>query len=422
MKAIKYVLILTVLGGIVNGCWAAEKISEDQKTARQAIVKGNNEFALELYAKLRTQEGNLFFSPYSISTALAMAYAGARGETESQMAKALHFSMPHQLSTDRERSLSDEWRSVFCFNWCGIVEDLNVRGAKGGYELSVANALWGQQGYGFLAEFLELIKKDYGGELNEVDFVNASETARQTINSWVEKQTRNKIKDLIQQGMLNSMTRLVLTNAIYFKGNWARQFEKDKTKESPFTLISGKKVNVPMMNQTAEFNYMEADDFQGLELPYVNDELSMIILLPRKVDGLSSLEEKLVLEKFLGWLSELGKRKVIVSMPKFRMTSQFSLADVLRSMGMTDAFSEKANFSGMNGKRDIFISAVVHKAYVDVYEEGTEAAAATGVVMVTSAMPGQIPVFRADHPFLFLIRDNKSGSILFIGRAMNPAS
>ncbi|MCJ7778611.1 MAG: serpin family protein [Sedimentisphaerales bacterium] len=411
MKAIKYVLILTVLGGMVNGCWAAEKISEDQKTAQQAVVKGNNEFALELYAKLRTQEGNLFFSPYSISTALAMAYAGARGETESQMAKALHFSTTPSTA------------GGFASEFGAIVKDLNVRGAKGGYELNVANALWGQRGYGFLAEFLEPIKNNYGGELNEVDFINASETARQTINSWVEKQTRNKIKDLIQQGMLNSMTRLVLTNAIYFKGNWARQFEKDKTKESPFTLISGKEFNVPMMNQTAEFNYMEADDFQGLELPYVNDELSMIILLPRKVDGLSSLEEKLVLEKFSGWLSELGKRKVIVSIPKFKMTSQFGLADVLRSMGMTDAFSVKADFSGMNGKRDIFISAVIHKAYVDVYEEGTEAAAATAVIMkTTSVMPGQIPVFRADHPFLFLIRDNKSGSILFIGRAMNPAA
>jgi len=411
MKAIKYVLILTVLGGIVNGCWAAEKISEDQKTARQAIVKGNNEFALELYAKLRTQEGNLFFSPYSISTALAMAYAGARGETESQMAKALHFFTTPSTS------------GGFASEFGAIVKDLNVRGAKGGYELNVANALWGQRGYGFLAEFLEPIKNNYGGELNEVDFINASETARQTINSWVEKQTRNKIKDLIQQGVLDSMTRLVLTNAIYFKGNWARQFEKDKTKESPFTLISGKEVNVPMMNQTAEFNYMEADDFQGLELPYVNDELSMIILLPRKVDGLSGLEKILVMEKFSGWLSELGKREVIVSVPKFKMTSQFSLADVLRSMGMTDAFSVKANFSGMNGKRDLFISAVVHKAYVDVYEEGTEAAAATAVVMkTTSVMPGQIPVFRADHPFLFLIRDNKTGSILFIGRAMNPSA
>jgi len=418
------------------GCFGADTPAARGKT-EEVVVEGNNRFALELYAKLWAQEGNLFFSPYSVSTALAMAYAGARGETESQMAKTLHFPTPtssyrktgvgvgvYQDPNKEAGEAEQAWREQgFHREFGAIVEDLNVRGAKGGYELSVANALWGQKGYGFLAEFLELIEAKYGGKLNEVDFISATEAARQTINAWVEKETKDKIKNLIRKGVLDKLTRLVLTNAIYFKGNWARQFEEDKTKEAPFTLISGEKVNVPMMNQTAEFNYMETEDFQGLELPYVDDELSMIILLPRKVDELSSLEEMLSLEKFSGWLGKLGKRKVIVSVPKFRMTSRFGLAGVLRSMGMMDAFSEKANFSGMNGKRDLFISAVVHKAYVDVNEEGTEAAAATGVVMrVTSVKPERIPVFRVDHPFLFLIRDNKSGSILFIGRAMNPAA
>jgi len=411
------------LGASFGGCWATEKTAQGQKTEQQTVVEGNNEFALELYAKLRAQEGNLFFSPYSISGALAMTYAGARGETEKQMANVLHFPtffVEKGLPSSVEWFVRDEERFHSAFG--AIIKDLNAKGEKGNYELSVANALWGQKGYGFLAEFLELIEAKYGGKLNEVDFIAATEAARQTINAWVEKETKDKIKNLIQKGVLDKLTRLVLTNAIYFKGNWARQFEEDKTKEAPFTLISGEKVNVPMMNQTAEFNYMETEDFQGLELPYVDDELSMIILLPRKVDELSSLEEMLSLEKFSGWLGKLGKRKVIVSVPKFRMTSRFGLAGVLRSMGMMDAFSEKANFSGMNGKRDLFISAVVHKAYVDVNEEGTEAAAATGVVMrVTSVKPERIPVFRADHPFLFLIRDNKSGSILFIGRAMNPA-
>jgi len=423
MKAIKCVLIIAVLGASFGGCWATEKTAQSQKTEQQTVVEGNNEFALELYAKLRTQEGNLFFSPYSISAALAMTYAGARGETEKQMANVLHFPtffVEKGLPSSVEWFVRDEERFHSAFG--AIIKDLNARGEKGNYELSVANALWGQKGYGFLAEFLELIEAQYGGKLNEVDFIAATEAARQTINSWVEKETKDKIKNLIQKGVLDKLTRLVLTNAIYFKGNWARQFEEDKTKEAPFTLIGGEKVNVPMMNQTAEFNYMETEDFQGLELPYVDDELSMIILLPRKVDELNSLEEMLSLEKFSGWLGKLGKRKVIVSVPKFRMTSRFGLAGVLRSMGMMDAFSEKANFSGMNGKRDLFISAVVHKAYVDVNEEGTEAAAATGVVMrVTSVKPERIPVFRADHPFLFLIRDNKSGSILFIGRTMNPA-
>ena len=423
MKAMKCVFTLLVVMATAAGCFGADTPAARGKT-EEVVVEGNNRFALELYAKLRAQEGNLFFSPYSISTALAMAYVGARGETEAQMARVMHFPAgPKVLPKDYDGPIQQGWdQERFHSAFGAIIKDLNAKGEKGNYELSVANALWGQKGYGFLAEFLELIEAKYGGKLNEVDFIAATEAARQTINSWVEKETKDKIKNLIQKGVLDKLTRLVLTNAIYFKGNWARQFEEDKTRESPFTLISGEEVNVPMMNQTAEFNYMETEDFQGLELPYVDDELSMIILLPRKVDELSSLEEMLSLEKFSGWLGKLRKRKVIVSVPKFKMTCQFSLADVLRQMGMKDAFSGAADFSGMNGKRDLFISAVIHKAYVDVNEEGTEAAAATAVVVgITAVRPEKIPVFRADHPFLFLIRDNKSGSILFIGRTMNPA-
>jgi len=214
-----------------------------------------------------------------------------------------------------------------------------------------------------------------------------------------------------------------LTNAIYFKGNWARQFKEDRTMEAPFTLANGKKVDVAMMNQTAEFNYMEMESFQALELPYVDDELSMIILLPNEFDGLDEFEKTLTTENLSKWMDKLHNREVRVSVPKFKMTSQFSLASVLESMGMTDAFSPNADFSGMNGKRNLFISAVIHKAYVDVNEEGTEAAAATAVtIKLTSVGPARIPVFRADHPFLFLIRDNHSDSILFIGRVMNPKS
>ena len=406
MKTVKCVLVLMILLGIAAGCFGADKPAEEQKTDEEIVVEGNNEFALELYAKLRVQQGNLFFSPYSISTALAMTWAGARAETEKQMARVLHFTLPQE-----------RLHKAFC----GLQTRLNAPDKGRSYELNVANALWGQKGEGFLEEFLGLVKTNYGGGLNEVDFVQAAEAARQTINAWVEKETNGKIKDLIGKSVLDRMTRLVLTNAIYFKGNWARQFEKDRTKDGPFTLLSGGKVDVPMMNQTAEFNYMEAEDLQGLELPYVDDELSMIILLPREVDGLGELEKTLTAERLSQWLAGLHKRKVIVSVPKFRMTSKFGLADVLKSMGMTDAFCGVADFSGMNGKRDLFISAVIHKAYVDVNEEGTEAAAATGVVMrLTSARPEEPVVFNADHPFVFLIRDNKSGSILFIGRVMNP--
>ncbi|MBC8468200.1 MAG: serpin family protein [Planctomycetes bacterium] len=412
MKAFKLVLILTIVSAAMAGLQPAERATAKEKTDKQLVVAGNNEFAFELYSKLRSSEGNLFFSPYSISTALALAYSGARGETETEMATVLHLP-----TTTKDTIGQMRFHSTFGT----IIKDLNSRGEKGGYELSAANALWGQKGYGFLEEYLELIENNYGGKLNEVDFVRAAETTRKTINKWVEQKTNNKITNLIPQGVLDSMTRMVLTNAIYFKGNWARQFKKDMTEDAPFTLVDGEKVDAAMMNQTAEFGYMETASFQGLELPYVDDELSMIIMLPKEIDGLDEFEKTLTVENLSNWLSKLHKREVVVSVPKFKMTSQFGLASVLKSMGMTDAFSSNANFSGINGKRDLFISAVIHKAYVDVNEEGTEAAAATAVTMkLTSVMPSRIPVFRADHPFLFLIRDNHSGSILFIGRVMNP--
>ncbi len=387
----------------------------------QLVAKGNNCFAAQLYQRLRGQEGNLFFSPYSISTALAMTYAGARSRTQEQMADVLCFptstDVLHKLSATGEPMTSEQFAQAFG----RIIKDLNARSDGNKYELRVANALWGQRDYEFLPAFVKLVEEQYAGKLEQVDFVKAAEQARQTINQWVEKQTNGKIKDLISRGLLDSMTRLVLTNAIYFKGNWASQFKEDRTREGPFTLLDGNKVQVPMMNQTEQFGYAETDTLQILELPYVGEELSMVILLPKETDGIGELEQEFAGESLSKWLGAVRRQEVIVSMPKFKLTSKFSLGQVLRSMGMTAAFSEKADFSGMTGGRDLFISAVVHQAYVDVNEEGTEAAAATGVTMrLTSVGPVRTPVFRADHPFIFLIRDTTSDSILFLGRVMNP--
>jgi len=420
MKVIKGIFVLLAAITVSANSLAMDNQTAKEDMNKKIVVEGNNKFALELFAKLQSTQGNLFFSPYSISTALAMAHAGARSETESQMAGVLHFPVSVNRTTDSSsKSLPD--RRQFTSIFGAIIKDLNKRGQKGGYALTVANALWGQKEYGFLEDFLELIRTNYDGGLNEVDFITATETARQTINTWVEKKTKKKIENLISKGVLDSMTRLVLTNAIYFKGNWARQFKEDKTQDAPFSIPDGRKIDVAMMNQQAEFSYMETDTFQALELPYVGEELSMIILLPKESDGLDEFEKKLTTENLSLWMAKIFKREIVVFVPKFKMTSQFSLASVLRSMGMTDAFSSNADFSGMNGKRDLFISAIIHKAYVEVNEEGTEAAAATGVVMTLTSMgPTRIPIFRADHPFLFLIRDNLSGSILFIGRVANP--
>jgi len=371
------------------------------------VAKGNTEFALDLYAKLRLEEGNLFLSPYSISSALAMTYAGARARTAEQMARTLHFTLPN-----------DRLHPTFG----GLTRGLNDGGKKGDYELAVANALWGQKGEKWLPEFLALNREHYGAGLNEVDFIGATEHARQTINRWGEKETRERIKDLLKPGVLRPNTRLVLTNAIYFKGLWLGQFNEEATRDAPFHLTADKTTTVPMMNQTGPFKYMQDNGFKALELPYKGKRLSMVVFLPDKVDGLAGFEKTLTAESLSKWLSRLRRTpKVIVGLPKFKVTAEFRLGKVLKSLGMTDAFSGAADFSGMNGLKNLFISAVVHKAFVDVNEEGTEAAAATAVVIGrTSVMVRPPPVFRADHPFLFLIRDNVSGCILFLGRVLYP--
>jgi serpin B len=420
MKTIGSVLVLVVAVTAAGLVFAAAEPASKTNREHQTIVKGNNTFALKLYDKLHDKPGNLFFSPYSISTAVAMTYAGARGQTEQQIAEAMHF--PIILAGDPANgSKLPPDRRRFHAAFRAVMEDLNSRTEKGAYKLHVANALWGQRGCRFYKEYIELVEADYHGRLTEVDFIRATERSRKTINTWVEKQTNQKIKDLIPPGALNQLTRLVLTNAIYFKGSWASRFKKEKTSQAPFTLTNGDKVNVPMMSQTETFNYVQAEDFELLEMAYVEDELSMLIFLPKKFDGLSEFEKTLTSENLSQWLTKLRKTKVIVSVPRFKVTSEFGLSDVLKSMGIKDAFTRQADFSGMSGMKDLFISAVLHKAYVDVTEEGTEAAAATGIVVgVTSVQPPP-PEFRADHPFVFLIRDNRTGSILFIGRVLNPA-
>jgi serpin B len=370
------------------------------------VIEGNNKFALELYQKLQSQQGNLFLSPYSISTALAIAYAGAKDQTADQMAKTLNFPVDKR----------------FHKTFGQIIKRLNAQGQKGVFELVVANALWGQKDFKFLPDYLALVKTDYEGNLEQVDFKTQTEDARKTINAWIENKTKDKIKELIKPGSLDPLTRLVLTNAIYFKGKWAKQFKPESTQDAPFTLSGGEKSTVPMMNQKERFGYTENELLQVLEMPYIDDDLSMVVLLPRKIDGIKELEKQLNADNLKGWMSALHKREVQVFFPRFKMTSEFGLAQILSAMGMPDAFSGKADFSGMTGNRDLFISAVIHKAYVDVNEEGTEAAAATGVVMRLTSVEPPPPVFRADHPFIFLIRDNHTGSILFLGRLESPKS
>ena len=381
--------------------------SNDQATA----VTGNNEFAFALYGKLRGQDGNLFFSPESVSTALAMTYAGARGDTAAEMAKTLRFTLP----PDRLHPAMG-----------ALLSALNA--PHDGYQLRVANALWAEQDYKFLDAFLKLTGSDYGAGFHPVDFKGAAETARLTINQWIEQKTDSKIKDLLKPGMVNPATRLVLTDAIYFKADWQAQFQKAQTEDENFHLSAAQTVKAPLMHRAGSYKYFNGRTFQILEIPYKTGELSMIVFLPKDMDGLPAFEQSLTASNTRQRLGQLRPVSgVIVTIPKFKVTQQFELQDTLGAMGMPKAFDRRAaDFSGMTGNRNLFISAVIHKAFIDVDEEGTEAAAATAVLMRELAVlvpdPKQPPppVFRADHPFVFLIRDNRSGGILFMGRVSDP--
>jgi serpin B len=371
---------------------------------RAEAVAGNNAFAFDLYSQLRVKDGNIFFSPDSVATALAMTYAGARGQTASEMASVLHFTLePRRLHP----ALG------------ALLHDLNRGGQAGHYHLAVANALWGQQGAHFLPDFLNLTRTNYGANAQEVDFQGASEAARRTINAWVEQETQDRIKELLQPGTVSPLTKLVLTNAIYFKGDWNAQFKKEQTHDAPFTVGTGAKVAIPFMNQTGHFPYWEDDGTQVLELPYKGKNLSMVVLLPGKLDGLADLEKTLTADRLGGWLQKLHEQKVVVGFPRFRTTFRSNLGSTLGKLGMKQAFTSAADFSGMTEEK-VSISEVIHQAFVEVNEEGTEAAAATAVVSNAPGPVEQVAVFRADHPFIFLIRDRQSGSILFLGRLTSP--
>jgi serpin B len=373
-----------------------------------AVVKGNNQFALDLYHHLRGTEGNQFFSPFSISTALAMTYAGACGGTADEMAKVLHFTL------DPKR-LHPAFRA--------LLAQAVGRGKKAPqYQLSVANALWGQKGYGFLPEFLKTTRDSYGAVLKEVDFVGDAPQAVRVINEWVELQTRDKIKGVLRPDDLSENTRLVLTNAIYFKGNWLHKFLKKGTRPEAFHVTTDHSIKAPMMHRKGVCRHVAANDFQILELPYAGEHLAMLILLPKKTDGLPELEKHLSATWLAEQVARLRQAEAIVSLPRFKLTRRYDLVKALSTMGISSAFDPTAaDFSGMSGStRKLFVSAVIHKAFVEVNEEGTEAAAATVVAEDAGADEPEPVQFRADHPFVFLIRDNRSGSILFLGRVANP--
>jgi serpin B len=377
------------------------------------LVEGNTAFAFDLYQALRGQEGNLFYSPYSISLALAMTYAGARNETAQQMADTLHF-------------LLEQDKLHPAFNWLAAELASRGEGAAGkdekGFRLNIVDAIWGQEGYEFLSDFLDVLADNYGAGLRTLDFITEPEESRVTINDWVSNQTEGRIEDLIPPDMIDEFTRLILTNAIYFNAAWKYPFNGNITADGPFHLLDGGQVTVPMMHQGTSFGYARGSGYQAVELLYDGDELSLVILLPAS-GKFAAFEQALQTQKVSDIIEGLQSKLVDLTMPRFEFDSQFSLKDTLTDMGMTDAFSpDDADFSGMTRDSELFIADVVHKAFVSVDEAGTEAAAATAVVIPVGdgfEPPVEVTV---DRPFIFLIRDIETGAILFIGRVLDPAA
>jgi serpin B len=385
---------------------AARALPYTSTAGKASVVEGINAFALDLHKRLALGgNGNLFFSPFSIESALAMTYAGARENTESQMATALHYNL---LQADLHPAFG------------AFIADMKAAGARDGYTLSTANAVWGQSDYHFLEDFRTILENSYGAPLKPVDFGIDPDAARVSINTWVSDQTAQRINDLLPDGSIDNATRMVLANAIYFKGTWARTFDKGDTADGSFHLPDGSTAAVPMMQQEAQFHFGQNGMVKILELPYSTGDLSMIFILPLETGGLSAVENALTPTALQTWLSLLSPvEELPVAIPRFGFTAAFRLASELSALGMTDAFSpDFADFSGITTLERLFIGNVFHKAYVNVNEEGTEAAAATAVTVGTTAMP--MNDFRADHPFLFFIRHNRSGAILFFGRVTDP--
>jgi len=370
------------------------------------IISANNQFALDLYSKVKDQEENIFFSPYSLSIALAMAYEGAKNETAKEIENVFYFPKDNQGRRDSYFNLQ---------NW------LLRKNTQ--HEINVANALWPQKDFSFSDDYFNVISKYYQGLIESLDFVERPEQSRKRINEWVEAQTKGKIENLIAEGTISPLTRLILTNAIYFKGEWLQEFNEVNTKTDSFYIAPNESIRVEMMQRLddeAKFPYYAENDFQVLEMPYSGEETSMLVLLPKERD-LTVLEEQLTVKNINHWQENLTKQRVKVYFPKFKLETKYFLKPVLGAMGMPKSFSDSADFSGITGQKDLFISEVIHQAFVEVDEKGTEAAAATGIVMELTAMPEEpVPVFRADRPFIFIIQEKETGTILFIGKVKNP--
>ena len=421
MKTFQRLIVLFMLVSVfVTACGGGSAVMAESSRAReknptvsesdlQTLVDGNNAFALDLYQTLRSEDGNLILSPFSISLALAMTYSGARAETETQMADVLNFSsqeQTHPVFNALDLALEES----------PIVLDEDQEPMQ----LSIANSVWAEQTFTFLPDFLDTLSLNYGAGIHLLDFINSPDPSRKVINQWVSDETKDKINDLLPENSVTTDTKMVLVNAIYFKADWLSPFDANDTYDGTFKLLDGSEVTVPMMGQSMDMPYYVGDGYAAAELPYAGGTAVMTLLVPDE-GRFEEIESQLDDTLFNDVLGSLAIANVTLQMPKFEYESAFSLSDALAGLGMPLAFDENnADFSGMTDQQDLYIGNVIHKAYVAVDEKGTEAAAATAVIMegATAMMPENMLII--DRPFLFFIRDAESGQILFIGRVLNP--
>lgn len=384
---------------------------EINSEAGKNLVTSNNQFAMDLYQKIKEQDGNLIYSPFSISMALAMVYGGARGTTAEQMAAVMHIPQ-------------NDAQIHAAFNWLDQTLESRAAGPEGkknsGFELSIANSIWGQKGFAFQADFLDLLAENYGAGLRAADFAADPNGSRRVINDWVSDETRKKIQDLLPEGSVTTDTRLVLANAIYFNAPWKDEFKTTDTQDLPFHLLDGSQVDVPMMHAKKNYGYTYGNGYSAVALPYRGDQVAMLIILPDE-GNYAAFEDGLSAEVLSNIIGEMSYDEVNLTLPKFTFDTSLSMNDTLISLGMIDAFdAQAADFSGIDGERDLVITDVVHKAFIDVNEKGTEAAAATGIVVGVTAFKEE-NIVTVDRPFLFAIYDKVTGSILFFGRVTDPS-
>jgi serpin B len=379
----------------------AEKIFPDTN-----MIRGNNQFAFDIYPYVRNEAANTFFSPFSISAAMAMTYAGAHGESEKQIREVMHF---------------DARQTHFHPAYQALLQHIAALNRPDETEILTAHSVYAQKDYTFLADYFSLLSLNYYAEIQNLDFRKDAEGARKAINKRVGEQTKNKISELIAEGTLGDLTRLVLVNAIYYYGLWEKEFKVSDSRQLPFYVHAEQKVTADFMVMSSEFNYLETIQYKLVEIPYKGGGLSMLVYLPAGQQDINGLEKELHAAMYRKSIKSLSKTKIELYFPKFKTTSDFELSDVMKKMGMPHPFSHDADLSGMTGKQDLMIDKVIHQAFVEVNEKGTEAAAATAVVIREKSAP-ILPVFRADHPFIFIIKENTYHNILFMGRINNPAS